>query len=290
MFDLHKALAEEAKEECEFEDEKIASNLYLASLPYSLRSLKEDSGQPESVREKKIESNMWLKNESIHIADIPAINFDCLKCKIDASRPSCDVFFYNAGFSKHRKHLLGEFKNTSKSEIVDMMKSRGKDGLKRKIISSIDLLKSEISFVSSKEEQRALEGDIHLFLVYGGKNDMPSAGDWRKRLPRSENVSRDSRRKQVSASRQRYNSNDSEKKANTIFNSFGLFLKGKGLVPCTKEEFPGNALPRLSKSRGGKIRDFSMFSATDFAEIVDSGYFDTWNWGTLAPYIEKPSS
>lgn len=289
MYDLHKALAEEAKEECEFEDERIASNLYLTSLSYSLRSLKEDNGQPESLREKKIEANMWLKNESFHVADIPTINFDFLKCKIDASRPSCDVFFYNAGFSKHHKHLLGEFKNTSKREIVKMMASEGKEGLKPKIISSIDILRSEISFASSKEEQKALEGDIHLFLVYGGKNDMPSAGDLRKRLPKSEHISRDSKRKQMSASRQRYNSDDSEKKVNTIFSSFGSFLSRKGLVPCTKEEFPGNALPKLSKSIGGKIRDFSMFSAVDFAEIVDGGYFDTWNWGTLAPYIEKLS-
>ncbi len=289
MFDLHKALAEEAKEEYEFEDERIASNLYLTSLSYSLRSLKEDSGQPESVREEKKKTNMWLKNESIHVSDIPAINFDCLKCRIDADRPSCDVFFYNAGFSMHHKHLLGEFKNTSKKEMVKMMASDGKDGLKAKITSSIDLLRTEISFTEREEEQKALEGNVHLFLVYGGKNDMSSAGEWAKRLPRSEHVSRDSKRKQISASRQRYNSFDSEKQVNAVFNSFGSFLNDKGLVPCTKEEFPGNALPKLSKSKIGKKRDFSMFSATDFAEIVDGGYFDAWNWGTLAPYLERLS-
>ena len=289
MFDLHKALAEEAKEEYEFEDERIAANWYLTSLSYSLRSLKEDSGQPESVREEKKKTNMWLKNESIHVSDIPAINFDCLKCRIDADRPSCDVFFYNAGFSMHHKHLLGEFKNTSKKEMVKMMASDGKDGLKAKITSSIDLLRTEISFTEREEEQKALEGNVHLFLVYGGKNDMSSAGEWAKRLPRSEHVSRDSKRKQISASRQRYNSFDSEKQVNAVFNSFGSFLNDKGLVPCTKEEFPGNALPKLSKSKIGKKRDFSMFSATDFAEIVDGGYFDAWNWGTLAPYLERLS-
>lgn len=289
MFDLHKALAEEANEEYEFEDERIASNLYLTSLSYSLRSLKEDSSQPESEREKKIEANMWLKNESIHILDIPAINFDCLKCRIDAARPSCDVFFYNAGFSMHHKHLIGEYKNTSKKEMVKMIASDGADGLKPKITSSIDLLRTEISFTTTEEEQRALEGDIHLFLVYGGKNDMSSSGEWEKRLPRSEHVSRDSRRKQMSASKQRYSNVESEKHVNAVFNSFGSFLIDKGLVPCTKEEFPGNALPKLSKSGIGKIRFFSMFSAADFTEIVDGGYFDAWNWGTLAPYLERMS-
>ena len=44
--------------------------------------------------------------------------------------------------------------------------------------------------------------------------------------------------------------------------------------------------PDFIKSKGaGKTRNYTLFSASDFKELIDKGYFGRWNWGAYATYI-----
>lgn len=63
---------------------------------------------------------------------------------------------------------------------------------------------------------------------------------------------------------------------------FFVVYEGKNNVAVqTTIKLPGKALPRAGKAvKGkGKVRAFSIFSAQNFAEIVEKGFFDEWNWG-----------
>lgn len=82
----------------------------------------------------------------------------------------------------------------------------------------------------------------------------------------------------------------SEKDEDEIYNQFGKKILALGLQECDEEVFPGDALPRASKSgkRKGKTRAFSIFSAKNFAEIVENGFFDEWNWDLINYIILKP--
>jgi len=288
VFDLYTAMTEEAGQMIEFEDERIASNLYLTSLSYPLRSLNTAvSKLREAERICREKANQWLISESDSIARVPALNLDAIKTKIDPQLTSCDAFLFNAGFPKHSKHFLGEFKNTSKSEMLKMIDSDGKDGLKWKAGSSLDLIKNEISFSDSGMNQECLEGEVHLILVYGGKNDKASPEvNLISRLPKAEHISRDARRKQKEASRQRRSHFGREKKTNDSMSRFEEFLRKKGFAHCTYEELPvRNALPKLSNSSNGKSRAFTLLTASDLAFLVDEGYFDEWDWGIFSLFL-----
>ena len=90
-------------------------------------------------------------------------------------------------------------------------------------------------------------------------------------------IRKDGKEKRIRAAR---NVVGSRKETKDIFDGFADYVEKSGLCGCTKEEFPGNALPRLSKSKEGKkVRKFSLFSASDFAEIVTEGFFEGWDWG-----------
>lgn len=286
MLNIRQALSKESAQKFDYEDEKIRSNLYLTSLSYRLRSLAAGTGLSESARMLREQDNQWLKNKSEKIENIPVINLDALKELIDRNRTSCDAFFYNAGFSLHKKHFLGEFKNTQKSKMLEFIASDERDGIKSKVLSSLNMLRKDISFSGTEEEKNGLEGDVHLFLVYGEKNDVASDTDLKQLLPKGASISRGHNRRQNHASRQSRTASVSRKRTNEILTRFSDYLERKGFSPCSEKEFPGDAIPETIKSQGEKIRYFSMFSAYDFATVVNNGYFDTWEWGDIFKNIE----
>ena len=80
---------------------------------------------------------------------------------------------------------------------------------------------------------------------------------------------------------------NSEKREREIYDRFGEWILKLGLKACREDLFPGKALPRARKIGQGssKVRFYSIFSAHDFAEILDHGFFDMWKWGKYEDYF-----
>lgn len=79
---------------------------------------------------------------------------------------------------------------------------------------------------------------------------------------------------------------DSEKRESDAYERFGRMVQSLGLEYCSEDAFPGDALPRAKKVKGsGRIRHFSMFSAQDFAEMIENDFFSDWKWGDYQRYF-----
>ena len=262
-----------------YPDEKIISNLYYVSFSYSLRALE---GLPKEQKEEKEKRNEWLKEKSKFAEKTPVLNFDRIAEQLkDEGRCSCDALFYHTCPGEGERHYLAEFKQADKKMILTLMKNLGKDGIYSKIHDSVELIKKELEF-GGRSEHEDIIAHMHFFMVYAGKNNVAAANP--VTLPRKMAVSRDNCGKQKSAGRMNF---DSGKAANEIYEQFGERLKKLGLEGCEEKTFPGNALPCAKKRKGGgKERSFSIFSASDFAQIIDSGFFASWNWGEYDSYFQ----
>lgn len=274
MINVLENVKEEMRIESEYEDERIMSNLYLSSLSKSLRAVEHVKANLEEY-EKYIGLNDWLKTVCESCDKVPVIDMDNVKNFADRNRKSCDALWYS--FSGDRKSILAEFKNTSKSKVMDLIRLDKKDGesIRGKLISMANMMQEDLLF-GGKYESEELVKHTHFLLVYSGKNDIPLP-DVRSYMPRKTEVKRDGKRRQNRAARHVV---DSKKGSSDILDKFAEDVEKFGFCECTKDEFPGSALPRLSKSKEGKkTRRFSLFSASDFAEIVLDGFFDDWDWG-----------
>lgn len=257
----------------DYPDEVIFSNLYFVSLSHSLRSF---SNLPENLQKNWLQDNEWLRNESSSIEEIPVIDFDNITKALGNGKKSCDGLFYNFSPQEGEQHFLAELKNTGKRELLDLLKSDDNDGLFFKVSDSVYSIKNQLEFGGQQENEELIK-NMHFFIVYAGKNNVPSRNNIK--VPMRAKVDRNSKSKQSRAGRINYEINGKDEK--DIYNRFGQKILKLGLQECYEDTFPGDALPRVSKSKkdGGKVRAFSIFSATNFAEIVNNGFFDEWNWG-----------
>lgn len=276
---LNEVMEEDTQEFC-YPDEKIASNIYQISLSYSPRAL---VGMSESERTKKEKSNEWLVNETAKVHEVPVLDFDNIVRKLLNGRCSCDGFFYNFEPNDDELHYLVEMKNVkSKRDMLKMLKEEGNDGIYNKINDSVLMIKGELEFGGLHEHDDIIL-HTHFFIVYPGKNDVPARGSI-SRLTKVR-VERDGRSKQNRAGR---NNIVSDKRETEIYANFGDKVRRLGLAACDESLFPGAALPRAKKIKGrGEQRQFSLFSARDFAKIIDSGFFTAWKWGKYQKYFVK---
>lgn len=261
----------ECEQDFEYLDEKIASNIYYISLSHALRSLE---GMEEHEKEQKRKNNSWLEEETRKIHDIFVLNFDGIVRKLANGKKSCDGFFYNFSSTEDRQHYLVELKNVDKQTMLKMLSDYGENGIYEKVKDSVQLIKSQLLF-GGETEKEAIIDHTHFFLVYGGKNNVPSRNPIK--MVGKAKVSRGQNHKQNHAGRMNI---DSTKQEDELYKEFGDKIADLKLVACSEDSFPGEALPRTRKVKGvGKIRQFSLFSSLDFARIIDAQYFDTWNWG-----------
>lgn len=278
MIKVLEELRKERETEFEFADEKIASNLYLVSFSHALRAIKgiEDK---EKLHMKWIEENEWLKEETECCSEVGTLAFDNIKEKVDLTRRSCDAFFYD--FAGERKSYLAEFKKADKATLLKFLEGKkAKDAILPKVQESLQLIENELEF-GGKMEHRELIENTHFFLVYGGKNNVASRRSIV--MPGKAVVDRDTRGKQKKAAHLETNN---DKQEYQIYEQFAREIEKLGLADCDKEEFPGDALPECKKVKGyGKRRRFSVFSARDFSEILQAGYFDDWKWGAYKEYL-----
>ncbi len=255
-----------------YPDERIASNIYYISLSHALGSL---AGMKEDEREQKAPKNEWLRKESLKIQTVPVLAFDNITKELSNEMKSCDGLFYNFALQEGEHHYLAEFKNTGKKELLSQLKSEDNDGMYYKVRDSVQLIKNELAFGGTQEKEELIK-HMHFFVVYEGKNNV--AVQTTIKLPGRVGVNRDIRNKQKRAGRMDYST---EKVESEIYTQFGRKILDLGLQECNENTFPGKALPRAGKAgKGkGKVRAFSIFSAQNFAEIVEKGFFDEWNWG-----------
>lgn len=264
----------ESEIKSEYEDEKIMSNLYLVSLSKPLRSVANVKDNQKEYM-KYIELNDWLKTICEPCGKVPVIDMDNVKNLVDKDRKSCDALWYS--YSGTRKSILAEFKNSPKSKVMELIRLDVKESesIQGKLASMVRMIQEDLLF-GGKYDNEELVKHTHFLLVYNGKNDVP-VSNVRDYLPRKTEVKRDGKKKQNRAAR---NVVSSRKETDNILDRFAEYVEKSGLCDCTRDEFPGSALPRLSKSKAGKkTRKFSLFSVSDFAEIVMDGFFESWDWG-----------
>lgn len=273
-------VAQEDKQIFDYADEKIASDIYQVSLSYAERALDGMDVRERVLNKKK---NKWLEQETDKVHQVFVLNFDNIVNKLKNGRSSCDAFFYNFHPNGDEYHYLAEMKNTNKKKIISLLNDESKDGIYNKVNDSVQMIKSQLEFGGIQEHNDIII-HTHLFIVYSGKNDVPS----RKPLemPQKTRVVRDGKGKQRRAGRMSF---DSGKNELEVYQHFGDKIHNLGLASCDEKTFPGDALPRARKisKDGSKQRRFSLFSAHDFSNILDSGFFDDWNWGSYQQYFCK---
>lgn len=269
MIKFSDLLKADYEREFAYADEQLISNLYYTSLSYSLREEKNS----EVFKEK----NKWLFNSKDIDGSISTINFDVLPklCGCEAMS-SCDAFFYD--YSGNRKSLLIEFKNCDKATLQNKyFKSTSNDSIIGKIKDSKNLISSQLYF-EGKYTGIDLVLNTHIIIVYGGKNNIPSKNITPSYIPK---VKRSEKGKPTRAS-----SMSLTKSINEENDRFGLEIKEIGFSQCTSSDFPVSGEPDFIKSKGiGKIRNYTLFSAFDFKQLIDKEYFSGWDWGDYTTYI-----
>lgn len=280
MINVLEKVREEAADKPDYEDEGIASDIYYISLSTALREL--DKITDEEVRKKKEDKNEWLKKESVKIQDIPVLDMDNIKKALKLNGKSCDGLFYNYKPQENEQHYLVELKNTGKKNLLSLMQSKGDDGILYKVKDSLQMIRSELEFGGTQEKEEIIK-NMHFFMIYGGKNDIPSKNGSIKLPQRTKVQGKAGQKKQSRAGKMDYHT---QKKENDIYTLFGKSISEMGLQACNEKDFPGDALPHTKRKGKEKIREFSIFSAHDFAEIVEKGFFDNWNWGEYQQYLK----
>lgn len=279
MINVLNEVKAEDKQAFAYLDEKIASNIYYCSLSTALRAIDNYS---VAEREKRNKNNQWLLNETADIKNVPVLSFDNIIRKLNNGMKSCDAFFYCFTFEEGDRHFLVEFKNDSKSAASKLLKSSDDDCIYEKVNDSVKAILNELEF-GGNQEHADVVAHTHFIYVYSGKNDVPAVSGVSMKLPRKNSVSRDKRGKQNKAAKA-----DSHKELDQTYATFENKLEKIGLESCSEKILPGKAIPRVRKRGVGadKVRQFSMFSSSDFAELINSGYFIEWKWGDYSPYFK----
>lgn len=281
----------------EFADECIISDLYLTSLPMSLRELdsrfdkvqkegnldRRESLQREYDRE--LQKQDWLLHDCDAVRKVKTISLDQLKNYIDRDKRSCDAYFYNPNIKNHKRNLMIEFKNVNKDKILEYIKSDNIDGLWCKVADSIALLTDDVEFDGFTKQE--LLSNTHLMIVYGEKANTVST--MHMNLGRKSLVQKDRNGRQNKAVRfdRQKNKEYSKKEAKEIQDKFADKLKRKGLATCSEGYF-GVPIkdPDVDKSRKESGCWYTLYSKKDFQKVVgDEGFFDSWDWGMYNEYF-----
>lgn len=281
----------------EFEDESIISDLYLVSLPMSLRELKvrsdrieEEGNEDRKKRMQKeydedLEKQGWLLRDCEEICRVKTISLDQLKNRVDDKKKSCDAYFYNPNTRGSKRNLMIEFKNVNKDKMLEYIKKDDKDGVLSKVVDSVELLKGELEFEGYDPEQ--IVSNTHLMLVYGEKANTVSA--MHLNLGSKGIVNRDRNGRQSRAVRMdRQKSKEySVKETKEILDKFSDKMKSKGFASCPEGYF-GVPIKEPDSDKSGKEKCcwFTLYSKKDFQRVVkDQKFFENWDWGVYGKYF-----
>ncbi len=296
---LENYLEQDLKVTHKYQDESIISNLYLTSIPMSLRELdsrgdgirrEENAGKRERMQrnyQEEVKKQNWLSEDCDEIYKVKTLSLDQLKKRIDDKKKSCDAYFYYPNTEDNKRNLMIEFKNVNKSKIIEYIKRDDKDGLWCKVMDSVSLLRESIGFEGYNDEQ--IISNTHLMIVYGERADTVSA--MHMNLGSKKSVSKDKCGRQNSAVRfdRQYEKEYSIKETKEILDKFSDKIKAKGLAACPKGYF-GVPIrePDQDKSGKDKVCWYTLYSKKDFQKVVgDEGFFENWDWGIYSKYLGK---
>lgn len=294
---FEKYLEEDVMKDHQFEDESIISNLYLSSLPMSIRELdswkckiKETDNEDKKRKilkeyNEKLEMQRWLLEGCEKICEIKAISLDKLKEHIDKDKKSCDAYFYNPNLEDKKRNLLIEFKNVNRDKMLEYIKNDGTEGLWSKVADSVALLKDCIEFEGYTPAE--LISNTHLMIVYGERANTVSTmymnlGS-KKPVPKDKH-GRQSRAVNIGKQKHKFYS---KKTADEVLNDFTEKVKRKGLSACPKGYF-GVPIKEPDEDKSGKenVCWYTFFSKKDFKELVSGVlFFDEWDWGIYEKYF-----
>lgn len=282
MFDM---LKNDCNNCFDYEDEKLASNLYLCSLSTSYKEMDKIKKRLEKIQDKdshlykrqkddfdnKQEENNWLLQHSNKVKCISAINFDTIPqlCNVDNAQ-SVDALIVD--YCNLRCYFI-EFKNCSKKTLIDKYIS-GEDSILNKLKTSKNILKSlEINEFSQDEIIRKTE----VIVVYN-KNDLPN--HMGSHIPKRRISSKDNSGKQNQATM--YGKN---KVGSACKHSFKM---SKGTDDCLnrfKKDIINLGYAQNSSFEKNKKSDM-LFGALDFIKLVEGEFFDSIDWGIYKIFLD----
>ena len=273
------------KDGCVYEDERLASNLYLCSLSTSCREMYKIQKKLEEIQDKdsplykrqkenfdnKQEENNWLLQYSNKVKCIAAINYDVIPqlCNVDNAQ-SVDALIVD--YCNSRCFLI-EFKNCSKKTLIDKYIS-GKDSILNKLITSKNILKNlEINEFSQDEIIRKTE----VMVVYN-KNDLPSYIN--SHIPKKRISSKDENGKQNQATM--YGKN---KVGSACRHSFKMSKGTDDSLNRFKKEIINLGYAQNSSFDKSKKSDV-LLGALDFVKLAEGDFFDSIDWGIYKAFLD----
>lgn len=266
MNNFSELLKNDATSDYEYEDEKLVSTIRYTSLSHSLRE------EPNSEDFKK--DNQWLFNENDESGKIKVINFDRIPEICGCSGVNtCDAFFYD--FSGNSKSYLIEFKNCSRDVLQrKYLKTDSDDSILKKVKGSKEIICSKLNF-EGKYTSSELISNTHVVIVYNGKKIVPTR-----------NIPLNSILKQKSSRQKPANVNFRKSEEETT-DKTGIEIKKAGFSECCKNDFPVPGKPEFVKNKGkGSVRNYTLFSDTDFREVIEKQFFSNWEWGEYSVFFK----
>lgn len=271
-----------SNDEYKFDDEKLASNLYLTSFSKSQNEITIIRETDPKEADRLDKENDWLEGKFGKSKTIPAIKFEKLPflCNVmGLQSPDALLLDYRNG---HLNFLI-EFKNCTRKTLERRyLDPKQKDYILQKFYDAKKLITKKLSF-SNYDNGDCFISKTHIIIVYDGKNDSVS------RFPQSKieksNVSRDHNGKQNRASRVSFTDKNIE---NPIEERFCEEINKLRFAKCKKEYFPIPGVPNFKRNKAyGKIRDCSFFSAEDFVKLIEEyNFFDEFDYGVYQLYFD----
>ena len=274
-----------SNDEYKFDDEKLASSLYLTSFSTSQNEIAKIRETNPAKADSLDEDNDWLFGTIGKSKTIPAIKFDKLPCLCNSiGIQSADALLLD--YRKEHLNFLIEFKNCAKKTLEQRyLNPKQSDCILQKFNDAKKLITKKLSF-SDYDNGDCFISKTHIISVYNGKNDSLS------RFPQNKigksNVSRDNNGKQNRASNVSFTNMNI---GNPIEERFCEEINKLNFAKCKKEYFPIPGEPKFKRNKAyGKIRDCSFFSAEDFIQLIEEhNFFDEFDYGEYQLYFDGDS-
>ena len=264
----------------DYEDEKLASNIYYTSFSTSLRKLAKIYSTNTSLADELKKENDWLLGKLCKAQVTPVINFDKLPvlCNVDGLK-SPDALLLN--YDDQKLNLLIEFKKCPRSTLINKyINLANPDSIHLKLFDAKRLLTNILSIQNFSNDE--IIEKTHIVIVYDGKNDMISYFP-HKTIDKTTST-RNIHGKQAKATKLSF-LNDTHK--NNPEEAFSRIVRDLGYATCDKYYFPIPGRPDFQNEKPkGRVRHYSLFSSQNFIELIEQyNFFENINWGIYRQYL-----
>lgn len=266
-----------------FDDEKLASNLYLTSFSTSQNEIAKIRKTNPDEADRRDKDNDWILGEIRKSKNIPAIKFEKLPSLCNSERiQSPDALLLD--YREECLNFLIEFKKCSKQTLQQhYLNPKDKDYIFSKFSDAKKMITQKLS-VSGYDNGDCFISKTHIIIVYSGKNDVLTSFPLSKTS--KDSVSKDDKGKQNRASKVTFTDRNI---GNPVEERFCNEIDKLKFAKCKKEDFPIPGEPKFERIKGyGKIRVCSFFSADDFIKLIEEyKFFDKFDYGEYKSYFDE---